>query len=415
VPRTPPQGEGHTPQGTLLNARAQDERLFVDDVVTALTGTVVPSGEPRPVFEDQMKRATEEFDLRTAEAFARALLEALCQEPIDPRRLEALLILGLAHPTILERHRISLPKEGERLAAMLAAQGQHDRARTLLDVIAKSVSDAAETEFTEPSQPIPTTAAGLAAYATSSVHAPNSNASASGDPTSPHPVERDHARIEMLLRQADEAAARGRTNQAILCLQEVVTLDRQRRDVTRMIRDLRWQAQDRRARSIRRSKLAAMVIALTAAAAGLAWREHGVRLRFDAIPRATPGELASLHARIESIDALISAEKAWIGMGTALSDRSELEQAAIEIESRETAKASEVRLDETRSLEIAESTRTRGMMLAQQGRFDDALVELRRALELGGTDWSARRDVMTNVTAIAEWIEKAPERKGHVR
>jgi len=397
-----------------LNARAQDERLFVDDVVTALTGTVVPSGEARPVFEDQMKRATEEFDLRTAEAFARALLEALCQDPIDPRRLEALLILGLAHPTILERHRISLPKEGERLAAMLAAQGQHDRARTLLEVISQAANAATEIEFTDAPQVAPAKSGTAANAPTSAAPSSNSNSNAAAEPA-PHAVERDHARIEMLMRQADEAAARGRTTQAILCLQEVVTLDRQRRDVTRMIRDLRWQEQDRRARSIRRSKLAALVLALVAAAAGLAWREHGVRLRFEAIPRATPGELASLRARIDSIDALISAEKAWIGMGAALSDRSDLEKAVAEIEAREAAKASEVRLEVTLSADLAESTRSRGMMLAQQGRFEDALVELRRALELGGTDWAARRDVETNVVAIAEWIEKAPERKGHVR
>lgn len=396
-----------------MNARAQDERLFVDDVVTALTGTVVPSGEPRPVFEDQMKRATEEFDLRTAEAFARALLEALCQDPIDPRRLEALLILGLAHPTILERHRISLPKEGERLAAMLAAQGQHDRARTLLEVISQAANAATEVEFTEAAQTAANKTTSNGANAAPAASGQNANAAA--ETNAPHAVERDHARIELLLRQADDAAARGRTTQAIMLLQEVVTLDRQRRDVTRMIRDLRWQQQDRRARSIRRSKLAALVLALVAAAAGLAWREHGVRLRFEAIPRATPGELASLRARIESIDALISVEKAWIGMGAALSDRHDLEKAAIEIESREAAKASEARLEVTQTADLAESTRSRGMMLAQQGRFEDALVELRRALEMGGKDWAARRDVETNVTAIAEWIAKAPERKGHVR
>lgn len=396
-----------------MSARVQDERLFVDDVVTALTGTVMPSGDARPVFEDQMKRATEEFDLRTAEAFARALLEALCQEPIDPRRLEALLILGLAHPTILEHHRISLPKEGQRLAAMLTAQGQHERARTLLDVISKAVSDTTENEpavaalSASNGFEFPPSTSGATSVT------PNANAPIAGPPL--NLLERDHARIEMLLRQADEAAARGRTSQAILCLQEVVSLDRNRRDVTRMIRDLRWQEQERRARSIRRSKVAAWVLAIVAATAGLAWREHGVSRRFDAIPRATPGEIASLRARIESIDALITVEKAWLGMGSALSERSDLEKAAREIEAVAAAKAAEVRLEVSQSSELAESTRSRGMLLAQQGRFDDALVELRRALELGGKDWSARSDVETNVAAIAEWIEKGPEGKGHVR
>lgn len=377
-----------------MSAQAADKKLFVDDVVTALTGTVQPSGDARGVFEDQMKRATGEFDLRTAEAFARALLEALCQEPIDPRRLEALLILGLAHPTILDRHRISLEKEGERLAAMLAAQGQHDRARTLLDVIAEATSvPAVESDAT--------TGEATAQAATPSDPAP-----------APSPVERDHARIESLLRQADEAAARGRTSQAIQCLQSVVALDRHRRDVARMIRDLRWEEQERRARSIRRLKLAALVLVLGACVVGLGWRESEVRRRFAAIPPASSGDLTALRARLENIDGLLAEERVWLGMASALTGRTELQREVTDLEARAAVKRSEVVVEVSRAAEMAEAIRLRGMLFAQQGRFEDALAELRRALETGGPAWPQRGDVEKNVTAIAEWIEQRPERQG---
>jgi len=61
---------------------------------------------------------------------------------------------------------------------------------------------------------------------------------------------------------------------------------------------------------------------------------------------------------------------------------------------------------------VAEAIRLRGMLYAQQGRFEDALAELRRALETGGPAWPQRGDVEKNVAAIAEWIEQRPERQG---
>ncbi len=422
MPDTPfAKGPARTPR-TQLSAHAADKRLFVDDVVTALTGTVEASNDAGLALQDQMKRATDEFDLRTAEAFARALLEALCQDPIDPRRLEALLILGLAHPTILERHRISLPKEGERLAAMLIAQGQNDRARTLMAVIAKAVAsappeDPAETVliddaddeplvFTTPARPAPTP---FQAKAVQPAPTPASNPAAVAAAAS---NERDHAKIEALLRKADEQAARGRTSDAIHCLQQVVALDRNRRDVARMIHDLRWQDQERRARTVRRLKLAVLVVLLAAGITGLVWRESGIRRRFAAIPAATEGDVSSMRARLDAIDGMIAGERAWFGMSSAVLERGELVNELQVIEDAAAAKIAAAALVRTQSSELAEVSRTSGMLLAQQGKFEDAVVELRRALELGGAAWSQRQDVESNVTAITEWIEKRPERRG---
>jgi hypothetical protein len=381
-----------------LSAQAPDQKLFVDDVVTALTGTVDASGSRHPILQDQMRRATEEFDLRTAEAFARALLEALCQEPIDPRRLEALLILGLAHPSILDRHRISLQKEGERLAAMLSGQGQHDRARTLLAVIENAAKENAAAEAPTPEAAAATEAAAAAAAS------PIAQLEA-----------RDHAKIESLLRQADDAAAQRRTGRAIQLLQQVIALDGDRRDVGRMIRDLRWQEQEGRARTARRLKFVAFILVLGAGIAGLVWRENQVQQRFGAIPAARDGDMPSMRARLTAIDELVAEERVWFAMASAISERTDLQRELAQIEARAAAKKESADREAANTARLAEATRERGMLLAKKGQFGEALVELRRSLDLGGANWPARRDVESNVAAISEWIAKNPEREGQGR
>ncbi len=90
-----------------------DEHLLVEDVVNALTGGDLQRDEESvDDLRERMEGAATEFDERTAFAFGRALLDSLCEDPGNLRQLEALLILGLAHPDVLERHRISLAVEG---------------------------------------------------------------------------------------------------------------------------------------------------------------------------------------------------------------------------------------------------------------------------------------------------------------
>ena len=49
--------------------------------------------------------------------------------------------------------------------------------------------------------------------------------------------------------RVNDCPARGKTNEAIRWLQEVVALDRNRRDVVRMIRDLRWEENERKSQN----------------------------------------------------------------------------------------------------------------------------------------------------------------------
>jgi tetratricopeptide (TPR) repeat protein len=357
-----------------LSAQAPEKNLFVDDVVTALTGPVDDRGHSTIGLKDQMTRAAAEFDQRTAEAFARALLEALCKEPIDLRKLEALLVLGLAHPTILEKHRISLDVEGRRLATMLENQGQPERARLMLDTIAQH-AEKAETVVDK----------GVAA----------------SRPTTP--VEQQ---IETHLRRADELASRGRSADAIRELQHVVTLDRNRRDVARMIRDLRWQEKDHRARNLRRLKIGAFVLAAAAVITGLVAREFHIDALYRAIPPAS-GDLASLRARLDDIDQLMTSNRVWVGLIPALREESRLREDIRMLELQASRVSHEAELAKKHKSELSEAARSRGMMLAEQGKFEEALADLQQALALNEPDWDQRKKVEADVKAIQAWMKKS--------
>ena len=86
------------------------------------------------------------------------------------RVLETLVILGLAHPGALAQHRISLANEGKRLAYLLEKSGQYERAYCLGELIAERA---------------PAEALGASAE--------------------------DTTAVEQLVRDAEFAAARGRT------------------------------------------------------------------------------------------------------------------------------------------------------------------------------------------------------------
>lgn len=357
-----------------MSAQAPDNNVFVEDIVTALTGPVDATGHATTALKDQMRRAADEFDQRTAEAFARALLESLCAETVDLRRLEALLILGLAHPTILDRHRISLQTEGKRLAAMLVAQGQLERARCLIEVLEQRLGGG---------DPL--------------------DGSGDGNGVVRPEVE---AEIETYLKRADQCAALGRNAEAIRWLQEIVTLDRNRRDVARMIRDLRWSEKERQERNVKRIKVAGVLLVVAALLAGVFVRESYIETAYRDLP--VPGtDLPGLRERLASLDALVAGHKLWFGMGTVLREQTQLGREISNREAAESESARKAALEIARRAEDAESARARGMQLAQQGHFEEALADLRQSLQLADPSWPDRAQVQANVEAIEAWMKKS--------
>lgn len=357
-----------------MSATVPNDHLFVDDVVAALTGAVDTRGDARSALKAQMQRATDEFDQRTAEAFARALLESLCEEPIDLRKLEALLILGLAHPSVLDRHRISLAVEGRRLAAMLEHKGEIERARVLLDVVAQHESGA----LTQAAPEAPSVA--------------------------PAATEED---IQRYLAVAEKAASRGRTNEAIRALQEVVALDRNRRDVARMIRDLRFAEKDRRVRFMRRLKSFAILCLICGLVAGAVWRERLLAERFAALPAHVEGDRASVQRRLDAIDAFVASQRLWIGLPDALRETTVLRTELTRLDEAQARRKHEEAVVRSRAFDLCEAARTRGLALAQEGKFEAALVDLKQSLTLADPAWAHRGEVQSNIDAIENWLARS--------
>jgi tetratricopeptide (TPR) repeat protein len=350
-----------------LSAPSTRSPVIVEDVVTALTGEVASGPGSRNAVKDRLQRATDEFDERTAEAFARALFDSLSQDPTDLRQLEALVILGISHPNVLEQYRISLDREAERLVFLLERAGEQERADSLRELLDERLT---VQEVESPAAPAA-------------------------------PVKDDRQeRVELNLRRADEAALSGRTKDAIACLQEVLRLEPGRRDVSRMIRDLRYEQKERRWRLGRRVRAVAIAAVVAAACWGVWMREQSVRAEFAAIAPAKNGDAPSLRARLGAIEDLVARQHVWFAMHDAVLERERIQR---ELEHVADAQG---RLEHQRSMQAeerlqnADAARLRGLMYAQQGKFEEALGDFREALELAPTGWEHTKRVRADLAAI---------------
>jgi Flp pilus assembly protein TadD len=354
-----------------LSSTITEDRLLVDDVVCALTNP--PQDGPSDL-RAQMRRAAEEFDRRTAEAFARALVDSLCDDPGDVRRLEALLILGLAHPAILKKYQVSLVAEGRRLCALLENQGDVERARSLLEVLATHMPDEKQLQQD------------LASFMRRA-----------GD------VDE---LVERCLERADEEVRKGRLMEAISWLQEVLLHDQSRRDVARMIRDLRYQEMENLARRRRRNRLTALLLSLVAVMGGFAWREHKMAGEYAALVASTPFDAASIEARIAGIDHLIANDRFWLGMFAVANERSEL-QRELDILEATTASAGRhaAELQYQRQAK-AESLRLSATSNVSAGDLQAALAEFEQALAISKPEWERRERIEANILAIQGLLDQ---------
>ena len=247
------------------------DSVIVEEVIVALTGA--GAGASPADLRQQMERAATNFDNHTAESFGHALLERLTVDPGDVRALEALLILGLAHPKQLERKRIPLVREGRRLAVLLEKQGDCARAQTLLELL--------------------------------TAHAPGDRA-VEGELAGVMRRNGNLARlVERNLRRAEEATREGRRDEAVRWLREVLMFDSSRRDVARMIRDLRFEDAQIRAAWRKRLRIAALTALIAATLGAACWREFDIDAMYAAIPQAPKGDVVAMQARLTTIDAMI--------------------------------------------------------------------------------------------------------------
>ena len=348
-----------------------EQKQLVEEIVVALTGGT--ASDPRTTsLVDQMSRAAKEVDDRTASAFGKALLDSLCEDPGNVRLLEALMILGLAHPDVLQRRGISLSMEGRRLAILLEQRGEGERARCLVELITSRVPE--EPRYTESPPP---------------VEEPSSEAT-------------DDV-VERYLKKARSCVKARRIGEAITWLQEILLVDRTRRDVARMIRDLRYQESASRQKKKRVFRKAFLVLLFLGAIAGLVYREKYVRDVVRALPPAGGIEDHEIEARLAGLEGVIAQHYVWVGL---LDAQHEVQTLRAELERRreKVAEAERQRkLAETRKLELAEAARLRGLMRVELGEFDAALVDFAECLELTGAEWEHRARVQADVAALEAW------------
>ena len=353
---------------TVLTATITRDHFSVDDLVAALTGP--PQADDGSVLgpKDQLARATEEVDRRTAETFGRALIDSLCEDPADVRRLEALLILGLAHPHILGRYHVSLAQEGRRLCLLLENLGEGERARAFLELLAERLPEERELQ-----QDL------------------SSFMRRTGD------VDE---LVDRCLQHADEAVSEGRPLDAISWLQEILLHDQSRRDVARMIRDLRYQEMEQQRRKRRRGRLALLLVVVSAALSGLFAREVEIRERYAGLPGVGGGDLVELEARLAGLDTLIADSHFWFGMFRAIDERGSLSRQrdlaaarAAEDQRRQQEAAQE-------RLARAESLRLRAIDAVAAADYGRALEQYRAALTLAGPGWRHRERVLRDIEAV---------------
>ena len=321
--------------------------------------------------ETQVERAAN-MDAGAAEASCRLLLAHLADNPQSVPELEALMILGLAHPAVFEAHRIPLAQEGRRLSHLLELEGKADRAQALLEtIIARSPGDR------------------LTDHELASMMRRTGNAD---------------RLIDRYMRRAEDCVAAGQTKEAISWLQEILLVDRTRRDVGRMIRDLRWGDQERRLKWKSRMRMVACVLVLALLATLEVRRELDLAERFAAIPEAKMDDLRSLKARLGALEQFAESNPFSWQQFEASRERALLKVEITRIEAHSAQIQIARKTEREAQLAIAESARKQGRLLAQQNRFSEALEQFERALATGPGEWDQRQQIETDVAAIREWI-----------
>ncbi len=353
----------------------EEKRQFLDDVVEALTGPIEGASSSDVGIQEQLKRAAVEFDTRTAKAFGKALVEALCESPGNLRLLEALLILGLAHPNVVKRYGVSIPQEGRRLALLLEQAGEPERARSLLDLLVHSMPGERGLE----------------------------------QELGRHMRRNGEADVvvDRCMQQAEALIAQGRIEEAIPWLQEILLQDRNRRDVARMIRDLRYQGLQKRARSRRARFIALLCLLVSAALAGVAVREHGLIGEFAALPAAIPGDLAAHRRRLQDVEAFGERAVVWTGMFRAETERSELRREIDRLAAHEAQLAKERREQQEQDRIRAEAAREQGLGAVERGELQEALSHFQEAFALSAPNWEHRPRLVADMQAIEAWLERS--------
>ena len=308
------------------------------------------------------------FRRRVVEDCLEVLAPSAGGEESDPEVLEAVLILALAHPKLAEDHAVAPVVVGRRLATKQDHDGATEAAQRTLLALADSL--------------------------------PGNRA-----------IERDLAslmrregrvqdRVERYLERARLLLDEGCKQEAIPWLREVLQLDRSRKDVARMIRDLRFDEVAERKTKKRRVRVAVVVALLSLGISLAGLREVKVRREYAKLP-GTDADLSSMRVRLAALEGFVDEYPVWHGALGVLQDRSrlrvEIDRLNTEILTLREMDASKVRRRQSQ----ADGARVKARSLAEAGDFQGALDQFRRALDLAAPEWEHRARTERDIAAIA--------------
>jgi len=191
-------------------------------------------------------------------------------------------------------------------------------------------------------------------------------------------------------------------------LHQILKLDRDRFDVARMIRDLRREDEHRRGYRATAAKIVLSMAIVGFLGYSLVVREQRVRDRWDALPQAVVGDAISLRTRLDAIEGLLAQEHYWGGVFQAWRERDQLRAQVQHLQDEAARAARTAELQRLERIQDAEDVRLRGMLNVKSGKFEEALGDLRQALELGGERWDQRARVLRDISAIEAWKASKP-------
>lgn len=342
----------------------------VDEIVALLTP---PSSDgSAPDLRAHCLHVEGAVDGKRAEGLAGSLLDYLESVPDAFEELEGAVVLWLAHPKALARRGAEFLRLARRLATTYERRGDVARAQALLEqLVARHPADK-----------------GLA-------HELSSLMQRCGN---------TDRLVERYLKSAEEAIREGRRNDAVTWLREVLAVDRSRRDVARMIRDLQFEQSDKRRAWRRRMRLSGLVLLLAGAVLGALWRESWLQQRYAAIPPVEESDLPGLRDRLEEIDHLIASNPLWMGAFQASGERAELRVAIAKHESRLLREQMAAEAELRRRIDEAESNYVRARDAVDEGDLQSALAHFQHALAVAPEDWIARERTEADVKAIRAWL-----------
>jgi tetratricopeptide (TPR) repeat protein len=211
-------------------------------------------------------------------------------------------------------------------------------------------------------------------------------------------IDRYEDRAKRLLRE-------GKTQEAIGWLREVLLLDGSRKDVARLIRNLRLKQTAGKRGHSQAWKRVLVILLVSLASTFLVLREKRLREDFHSMTPVVDGNLQSMRRRLATIEAFLDANPIWHGSLFVIAERSGLRIDIDQLEREENLKVEAAESQVLDRIESANLLHAKARSKVELGEFKPALEALNAALEIAPEDWEGRGKIETDIQAISQYLE----------